>query len=118
MNDLELLRHFEPVVNYTQGEIFFPCAIDGYLEKCSLWFRDAAGNEAMIVEPGNLDIEMLAQIGSSPSDQSLYLRFVDQPLDPMAFQRWQRRPDRPRIAKSIRLSARHPSFPPYLWNTG
>jgi len=60
MNDLEFLRRFEPIINYTQGEMFFPCAVDGYLERCGLWSRDAAGNEAMIVEPGNLVIEALA----------------------------------------------------------
>ena len=37
MNDYFLLRQYEPVVRYTQGEMFFPCAVDAYLAQCSLW---------------------------------------------------------------------------------
>ena len=36
MNDLELLRRYEPVVHYTLGEMFFPTAVDGYLQHTSL----------------------------------------------------------------------------------
>ncbi|MEZ4715518.1 MAG: hypothetical protein R2851_05425 [Caldilineaceae bacterium] len=31
MNDLDLLRRYEPVVRYTEGEMFFPCAVDAHL---------------------------------------------------------------------------------------
>ena len=39
MTDLELLRKFEPVVRFTYGEYFFPCAVDEYVRRCSLWLR-------------------------------------------------------------------------------
>ena len=37
MNDLDLLRRFEPVIYYTLGEHFFPTNVDRYIRDCSLW---------------------------------------------------------------------------------
>ena len=39
--DLALLRAFEPVIRYTQGELFFPSAIEPYLAACDLWSATA-----------------------------------------------------------------------------
>ena len=41
MNDLDLLRTYEPAIHYTLGEMFFPCAVDGYLQNTSLWLADS-----------------------------------------------------------------------------
>ena len=41
MNDLELLRRYEPAVRYTKGEMFFPTVVDGYLRICRLWMANA-----------------------------------------------------------------------------
>ena len=35
--DLRLLRRYEPVLRFTQGELFLPMKVESYLEKCSLW---------------------------------------------------------------------------------
>ena len=32
-SDLELLRAYEPIVRYNQGELFYPTAVEGYLAK-------------------------------------------------------------------------------------
>ena len=37
MSDLELLRQYEPILRFTQGELFFPRAVDEYVRACSLW---------------------------------------------------------------------------------
>ena len=37
MNDLQLLRAYEPVVKYTEGELFFPMAVEPYVAAASLW---------------------------------------------------------------------------------
>ena len=36
MNELELLRRYEPVIYYTSGEMFYPRAVDGYVRHSSL----------------------------------------------------------------------------------
>ena len=33
MNDLDLLRQYEPIVKFTYGEHFFPTAVDGYVRR-------------------------------------------------------------------------------------
>ena len=35
--DLRLLRRYEPVLRFTEGELFLPMPVEAYLEKCSLW---------------------------------------------------------------------------------
>jgi hypothetical protein len=58
IDDLALLRRFEPIVCYTQGEQFFPTAIDGYLRGASLW--TSRGSRRLVSE-GALDAAGLAQ---------------------------------------------------------
>jgi len=36
-DDLRLLRRYEPVLRFTEGELFLPMPVDDYLEGCSLW---------------------------------------------------------------------------------
>jgi hypothetical protein len=88
MSDLDLLQRFEPVIRYTQGEMFFPCAVDSYLGQCSLWQRDAEGQQSMLLSPGHLDPARLGNIDFQSPGTDLFLRFVEEPLDPIAYQRW------------------------------
>ena len=34
--DLDLLRGFEPIIRYNDGELFFPSSVEGYLAECDL----------------------------------------------------------------------------------
>ncbi|HLE16054.1 MAG TPA: hypothetical protein VI776_15000 [Anaerolineales bacterium] len=95
MNDLDLLCKFEPVVRFTYGEHFFPAAVDGYVQRCSLWLRDEQGQEKLLVPQGELTLEKLASYREAPVGQQIYLRFVEKPLDVIAFERWRLRPERP-----------------------
>ncbi|MCO5206135.1 MAG: hypothetical protein M9928_13965 [Anaerolineae bacterium] len=104
MNDIELLRRFEPVIHYTEGELFFPCGVEGYVKRCSLWSRDAQGNETMLMPPGTMTTQVLAELGTAASSQSLFLRFVENSLDPIELQEWRKRPDRPIFNSVGRLS--------------
>lgn len=93
MNDLELLRLYEPVVRYAQGEMFFPCAIGPYVQQCSLWMRDPNGLETQLVAPGLLTAAQLAAATEIPPGHTLYLRFVREPLDGPDYQRWRQTSD-------------------------
>jgi hypothetical protein len=48
MDDLDLLRSFEPVVRFTQGEYFFPVSVEPYVARAALW-SDTQGDEAVLV---------------------------------------------------------------------
>lgn len=104
MNDHDLLRRFEPVICYTQGEVFFPCAVDGYVRRCSLWLCDDKGNEQELVAAGDLTAERLAQYKEVPSRHRLYMRFVSRPLQVWDHLHWRYRPDRPSFKAPGRLA--------------
>jgi hypothetical protein len=80
--DLEILRAFEPVVRYTQGEKFFPMDVEPYVERCSLWLhlRDEADRE--LVPEGALTMSRLVEHRHAPFDTLFYLRFIG----PLGFQ--------------------------------
>jgi hypothetical protein len=94
MSDLDLLQTYEPVVRYTQGEMYFPTAVDGFVARCSLWTRGKNDAPRQLVPAGELTLARLAEYSEVPLAHSLYLRFVDQPLRAADYQRWRRRPER------------------------
>ncbi|MFN2115619.1 MAG: hypothetical protein ACK2T6_07875 [Anaerolineae bacterium] len=103
MSDTELLRRFEPIARYADGELFHPCAVDEYVRECSLWLTDPDGNGHLLAACGQLDLDGLADVGDVPPGHRLNLRFVDEPLGPLALQRWQRLTHRGRFGGSGRL---------------
>jgi hypothetical protein len=104
VNDLEILRQYEPVLRFTEGELFFPCAVEGYVRRSSLLRRTRDRDAAPIVRSGDLDIERLVLEGSADPSRALCLRLVDEPLKGLDFQRWRMRPDRPVFRTSGRLA--------------
>jgi hypothetical protein len=94
MSDLELLRKYEPIVRYTEGEMFFPCAVDEFVNGAGLWLIDASDEKHLLVPSGELNLEKLAEFSEVPDDHVLYMSFAGEPLDPVEYQRWLRRPDR------------------------
>jgi hypothetical protein len=104
MNDLELLRKYEPIARYTQGEMFFPCDVEEFVKGAGLWITDAEGEAHLLVPEGELDVEKLATFDGAPADHSLHLRFAGEPLKGLAYQRWRRRPDRVPFLAAGRLA--------------
>jgi len=103
MSDLDLLRQYEPVVRYTRGEMFFPTAVDGYLHQASLWLADDQRRMRQVAAPGELTTERLATFRDVPFGHRYYLQYVDDPLQAMAYQQWQMRPERERLFAPNRL---------------
>jgi hypothetical protein len=83
-DDLRLLRHYEPVLRFTKGELFLPMPVEGYLERCCLWRsgskrgRGRPGAGERLCAPGELTPSRLAQM--SVPGPGLALRFVERPL--------------------------------------
>ncbi|MGL5828493.1 MAG: hypothetical protein ACRC0L_02860, partial [Angustibacter sp.] len=93
VDDLDLLRKFEPVLRFTQGEMFFPMAIDGYLQRSSAWIRDESGTPIPLAKVGDLTASNLGRLSDLPGTP--YLQFVQEPMDLAAYLRWRRDPQRP-----------------------
>ena len=104
MNDLELLRRYEPVLYYTTGEMFYPRAVTEYVRHSSLWEVDARGKAQELVADGSLTVESLAEYDEIPAGHTLFLRFVPEPLRPLEFQQWLSRPGRVRFKTPGRLA--------------
>jgi hypothetical protein len=101
--DLELLRAFEPIVRYNEGELFFPASVDGYLAECDLLQGTSERDRKVVVPLGSVTKDVIAT-WAAPPGQSLYLRYVQEPLSGVALARWQSRPDRPHFRAPGRLA--------------
>jgi hypothetical protein len=102
-DDLELLRAYEPVIRYTQGELFFPTAVEPYLADCDLLVGSGEGHARLLVPHGSLDATTLAE-QVAPPGETLYLRLVQEPLGGLALAQWSRRPGRPVFRAPGRLA--------------
>ena len=59
--DIELLRRFEPIVRFTQGEQFFPMDVERYVEACSLWVQRPKEEAACLIPSEALALDNLVQ---------------------------------------------------------
>lgn len=76
MDDIDLLKQYEPVLRFAKGERFFPMAVEPYLERCMLFPsgpRGAAELFAHFNEP------LIGKVGRLESHE-YFLRFVNKPL--------------------------------------
>lgn len=102
-DDLGLLRAFEPVIRYNDGELFFPSSVEGYLAECDLLQGTSERDREVVVPRGQVTKDVIATWIALPGT-SLYLRYVQEPLNGIALARWQTRPDRPHFRAPGRLA--------------
>jgi len=102
-DDLALLRRFEPVVRFTEGEHFFPMSAESYVAACDLLGAGPGIAPAVIVPAGELTLDRLADTRPIPGEER-YLRFVPRPMDGMELARWSRSSDRPHFRAPGRLA--------------
>jgi hypothetical protein len=109
VNDLDLLREYEPIARFTKGEAFLPMGVEEYVKESSLWLTGPNGKDRLLVPYGSLDVDRLVDFDEIPADHTMYLRYVDEPLEGLKFQRWLLDPKRERFSAPGRL-ARVPLF--------
>ncbi|GAA4516294.1 hypothetical protein GCM10023191_087060 [Actinoallomurus oryzae] len=97
-SDLELLRRYEPVLSYTDGERFFPVDVEDYVRCCGLW-----RGEEQLVPAGQLTTEVLVAMAARYPDSQLSLLLVQEPFHRKEVRRYSHA--KPPIAKSGRLAA-------------
>ncbi len=103
-SELQLLQQYEPVVRYTLGELYYPCSVNEYVKRSSLWRRTAKGEPMLLEDWGELTLPDLASYSEIPDGNSLYMRFVREPMDMIQYSRWRLRPDRPSFYAGGRLA--------------
>ncbi len=101
--DIALLKRYEPIVRYNNGELFFPTAVDGYLAECDLLMGRNERDQVVVVAHGSVSRDALGNYMAEPG-KSLYLRLVQKPLNGFELARWQVRGDRPHFRAAGRLA--------------
>lgn len=104
MSDLELLRQYEPIVRYGEGEMFYPCAVDEFIKGASLWMTDEHGNDQLLIPAGELTVGKLVEYDRAPPKNTFYMRYVEEPLRAAEYQAWLRNPNRERFNAAGRLA--------------
>ncbi|MEU4158664.1 hypothetical protein [Actinoplanes sp. NPDC026670] len=64
-DDLRLLRAYEPVARFTEGEYFFPVSVERYVSRASLWRHEPGQGPVQIAAPGDLSLDALATAGGA-----------------------------------------------------
>ena len=97
--DLELLRHFEPVLRFTLGESFFPMSVAAYLPHAAQ-VRRHGSEHTTIALPGELTVDSLATdlnyagsgreyltVVAATTDDSVDARLMARPNQAVGFRR-------------------------------
>src|SRR5687767_11305409 len=103
---LSLVRRFEPVLRFTEGELFLPMSVETYIRGAALWSDPGPGEDAtLVVDHGKLDLDLLSTLADSAPQARLHLRYASEPLRRRQLRAWRRDPDRPRLRSSTRFAA-------------
>jgi hypothetical protein len=102
--DLDLLRRHEPILRFTDGELFFPMAAGSYVEACDLLTGPNLREARVAIPAGELDLERLAAVGDPMPGEAQFLRFVAKPMSALELRRWQGRPEHQRFSAPGRLA--------------
>ncbi len=106
VDPLELVRRYEPVIHFTEGELFFPMAVDAYVGRAALWGRTGGqGERKRLLDHGELDLDVLCAHARADVGTTLELRYVPAPLTPRELRQWRRDPDRTRFRSTTRFAA-------------
>jgi hypothetical protein len=101
---LRLLRCHEPVVRLTDGELFLPSQVEGYLAHASL-VTGSGDAEKVLAGPGTLTPSLLADLGERHGEKPLSLRFVQQSLGRREYRAWRRAGAAPTLHRSSGAAA-------------
>lgn len=77
IDDLTLLRRFEPVLRFTRGEKFFPMDVSTYVQRCSLWVQRPNQLPLRLVPQGELTLDMLGEQRVHGNGAIYFLKFIE-----------------------------------------
>ena len=73
LDDLGLLRAYEPVLRFTKGEYFFPVSVHNYVQHAVLWTELPDGESVIEASSETFDSALLAQVERSIPGQATSL---------------------------------------------
>jgi hypothetical protein len=76
LDQTALLKRFEPVLKFTQGERFFPYNVDDYVEKSSLWVKKPKFPPEELISETDLTLDKLGSIQLEGEKHVHYLQFI------------------------------------------
>lgn len=103
-DDLALLRRFEPILRFNEGELFLPAEVSEYVACCELLERGPNRSRTVVVPKGSLTIDLIAERGADHPRPGQFLRFVDEPFSRVQVAKWRLRSNRPRFHNASRLA--------------
>ena len=78
---LTVARRFEPVLRYTEGELFLPMPVERYVESAALYRRVSRQKAPDLVAPATkINLSTLVSYAGQGGGNDLELHFVDKPL--------------------------------------
>lgn len=75
--DAILLRRFEPIVRFTQGEQFFPMDVEAYVKECSLLVQHPGRDATTLIPQGDLTLDDLGKPQPAPFGSVHFLKFIE-----------------------------------------
>lgn len=76
MDDIDLLKKYEPVLRFAKGERFFPMAVEPYLEHCMIFPSGPHGTAELFA---HFNEPLIDKVGRLESHE-YFLRFVNKPF--------------------------------------
>ena len=99
---LALLRRYEPILRFTRGESFYPCAVESYVAECGLYVQVPRRPVECLVTDGKLTLAQLGETRNRGPQAIYFLKFID-PLNLAEMARYRLR----RGIEDLRDRARH-----------
>src|SRR5690606_7064691 len=97
---------YEPVLRFTEGELFLPMSVETYVQGAALWSDPGPDEDAtLVIDHGKLDLDGLCAQAESAPPARLHLRYASEPLSRRQLREWRRDPGRPRLRSSTRFAA-------------
>lgn len=93
---LVLLRAYEPIIRFTEGEYFLPAPVDAFVASCRLVKRDAQGRAGVVADQGAVTLDDLPDLESDRTAR-YSLALAQRPLRRRELVAWRLRRDRPRF---------------------
>jgi len=75
-DQVSLLKRFEPILKFSQGERFFPYDVSAYVAESSLWTIKPNKPAVELLPEGELDLETLGSLHLQGVNQVHYLHFI------------------------------------------
>ncbi len=76
-HDSALLRQYEPIIHFTQGEQFFPIDVERYVQACSYWVQRPGQFPLRLKDQGEMTLAELGTPRLFPMGSVPYLKFID-----------------------------------------